>query len=164
MWQRIKSLFSARFSLREMILATTAVAGLAAAFYSNIDRHFEASPFILQFRPLDGLVAQAEKANGRAISYSTIGGSASFDERTAINQVQFSLYEPQPPVAELLDALKSRVSKELAAKDYEIIETMASGVTFSFNYKYRDTLGYVLAHAYKSNDDCEIFYFAIEHR
>jgi hypothetical protein len=164
MWQRIKPLFRTSFSLREMILATTAIAGLVAAFYSNIDKDFEASPFILQFRPLDGLVAQAEKANGRGISYSSTGGGASFDERTAINQAEFSLYEPQPPVSELLDTVKSRVKTELAAKGYQMIGSMATGNTFSFNYEYRDTLGYVLAHSYESVDGREIFYIAIEHR
>jgi hypothetical protein len=165
MWKRIKPLFRTSFSLREMILATTAVAGLIAAFYVNINKGFEPSPFILQFRPLDGLAAQAEKANGHGISYNTVGGSASYDERTAINESTFELREPQPPVAELLLTLESRVKKALAAKGYEILGTMrGKGKTFSFAYKYGKSLGYVSARSFESADRREIIYLAIEHQ
>jgi hypothetical protein len=164
MWQRIKPLFRTSFSLREMILATTAVAGLAAAFYANIDKDFEPSPFILQFRPLEGMAAQAEKANGPGISYSTTGGGASYDERTAITQAEFSLNEPKPPVNELLRDLQIRVKKALSANGYEMIGMGRSTSTFSFNYRYGRTLGFVLARAYESPDRREIFYIAVEHQ
>jgi hypothetical protein len=164
MFPRIKPLFRTSFSLREMILATTAVAGLAAAFYANTNKGFHPSPFILQFRPLDGLAALAEKANGPGISYSTTGGNASYDERMAVTQAEFSLKEPFPPVDELLDALQGRVKKALEDDDYQVTGTMESGSTFSFHYKYKETQGYVLAHAYESDDRREISYFAIEHR
>lgn len=165
MFQRLKPLFRTSFSLREMLLATTAMAGLAAAYYANVNKGFHPSPFILQFRPLDGLAALAEKANGPGISYSTIGGGASYDARSAINEATFELRAPHPPVAELLDALENRVRNALAADGYEVLGTMTGkGETFSFAYKYERSFGYVYARAFESADRREIAYLAIEHQ
>jgi len=161
MWQRLKSLFSARFSLREMILATTAVAGLFAAFY--VHRPFRPTAFVTSFRPQTVLDPLVKAKHPEGVNSNSGGGTLNLGNAAEMDY-DLLYAVTTPPAAELLQGLKAEVRKAIEGEGCEITGWSTGELSFGFYYERSATMGFVKASAEELPDRIKIRCFAYEHR
>jgi hypothetical protein len=161
MWQRIKPLFRTSFSLREMILATTAVAGLAAAFYTH--RAFGPTAFVLSYDPRKALNPLVKREHPVELSYSSGGGTLTHGNASeAEYELVYAVTKPDGQT--LLDALKADVRKAFDGAGCEITGRSEGELCFGFYYQKGATMGFMKAYALDLSDRVKIRYLAYEHR
>lgn len=154
----------ARFSLRELLLAMTAICGIAAAFYTR--RPFSATNFLEGFRPQDVVEPLVIAASPTHLSFgSSGGGGPAYHGRSATREFQISYEAPKPTVNEAVAALLVAVEAELTKGGYEIIGRSTIGDSaFGFDYESDGADGVVRVKGYQWDDRVEIDYFAHEHQ
>jgi hypothetical protein len=89
-----------RFSLRELLLAMTAICGFAAAFYTH--RPFSPTEFLSSFRPRNVLDPIVLAAHPVGLSYSSSGGGGHTFNGPSAMQHQILTYDITDPSAEEL--------------------------------------------------------------
>jgi hypothetical protein len=152
-----------RFSLRELLLLTTAIAGLAAAFYTH--RPYGPTSFIQSFRPQPALMAWVQSKQPTGLSYGAGGGGGLSIDTDASQQWEMTYHTTAFTAAETLDELRRQVSQALARAGCEIRgRSSRAGSTFGFEYQANHAFGVVWALAYQQGEDIHVFYHAYEHR
>lgn len=152
-----------RFSLRELLLAITAVCGLAAGYRAN--RPFSPTKFLTTFRPQQVVLPLIQAAHPGGLSYGTSGGGDSFSGSYETQQFALDYEVTIPTAASLLGALRGAIEKELAKDGATILSRSATtGESIGFVYQNGRNLGFVWVYGYQGPNDVKIRYLAHEHR
>lgn len=150
-----------RFSLRELLIATVAIAAVAALFVKN--RPYQPTPFLQNF-DARALLTTLGKENGLAVEPIAYAGGNSLGpgRQTLEQELVYHRVTAEELRGSVMPAFRARVEKLLGSSGCEIEGRGASGKLedasqrwskvreFSFDYRYGETRGVFRAYVFES--------------
>jgi hypothetical protein len=161
MWQRLKSLISARFSLRELLLAITAICGLAAAFY--VHRPYRQTSFIANFRPQPVLMPAVLARHPTGLSYSSAGGGGFSVDDHSTQEWTLEFQTDQFSPRDLLKLLRGEIETAFKTAKCKVGSTSTANDAFTLEYEGPTANGIVWVFGVREGENIKIHYLAYEH-